>query len=234
VAAALHVERKKGQAMSKLRSVVESVLFPLALVCCATPARADPVRVTSGYVEAGFGALGTPWIAEALYLRGAGLDIGTSLEDTSASLLLSTSPKVTPGAFVDFSGILRVGDAVGAMLNNEFGILAAPMTMAFNAAPSPLACSGNSALTECTGLGRFTLDADLTFTPFGGAAVTEHLVGAGMVEGRLFRTQSFEGGAVRYTFDASPVPEPGTLWLFGAGAMVAGAGAWCRRRPRAA
>lgn len=215
--------------MRRVPFVARFLMLLVALVCCARSARADTLWVTSGHVEAGFGALGQPWIGEALVLQGAGLDIVDSLEDADAFVQLATTPTVAPGALADFSGVLGIGSAIGARLHDEFGIVSAPITMSFNAAPAPLACSGDRELLECTGIAPFTFDADLTFTPLGGITVTQRLIGAGTLEGRLFRTQSFERGAVRYVFEATPVPEPATLSLFAAGAMMAGAGAWRRR-----
>jgi hypothetical protein len=57
--------------MSRVPAVFLSLMFLVAFTCCAIPARADPIRVTSGLVDAGFGPLGGPWNGEALELTGA-------------------------------------------------------------------------------------------------------------------------------------------------------------------
>jgi hypothetical protein len=209
--------------------------FPVADVFVAfslyaIPVRADPIRVTSGLLDAGFGPLGGPWVAETLVLTGAGFSIGGALEDTRAFVQLAALPTVAPGALLDLSGVLHVEDAINARLNNSFAIVAAPFKMSFVASPTKLACSSAGSLTECTGVAPFTFDADLTITPLAGVSVTHHLIGRGTAEGRLFRRGSLESGAVLYTFEASPVPEPATLSLFTTGAIMAGVGVWRRRR----
>ena len=218
--------------MSRIPAGILPVMFFVAFCCCASPAGAEPIVVTSGIVEAGFGSLGEPWNAEALQLMGAGFSISSSLEDENALFQLATPPTLAPGALVDFSGELRVGDVIGALLNDSFGLLAAPFTMSFAASPTPLACSSAGPLTECTAIAPFRFDAVLSFTPLSGVPVTHHIIGGGMVQGTLFRSGSFEAGGVRYIFEPSPVPEPATLSLFATGAIVAGAR--IRRRRRAA
>lgn len=215
--------------MPRVSRLAASVLVA-AVLFCATPARADPILITSGHVEAGFALLGAPWRAEALYLTGAGLSIGDSLEDNPAFVQLTTVPTIEPGALLDLSGIMRVSDPVGAFLNDSFAVVAAPIQMTFEASPVPLTCSTSGAITECRAVALFTFAAQLTFTPLGGAPVTHHLIGRGTAEGTLARSPSFESGGVRYFFEPSAVPEPSTLTLFAAGAVVAGARRWRRRR----
>jgi hypothetical protein len=216
--------------MSKPPAGFRSLMFLVAFVCGAIPAEADPIRVTSGYVEAGFGPLAGPWRAEALELMGAGLLITDSLEDRGAFVQLAALPTVAAGALLDLSGVLHVEDGLGAELNDSFAIVAAPFTMSFRASPTPLACSSAGSLTECTGIAPFAFAAELTFTPLGGVPVTHQLIGRGTAEGQLDRLRSYEAGAVRYTFEESPIPEPATLSLFTAGAIMAGARVWRGRR----
>ena len=215
--------------MSRTPATVPVVVF-CAFASSVSPAEADPIRVTAGFVAAGFGELGQPWNAEDLQLTGTGLSIENSLEDEIAFVRLITRPTLVPGAFVNFSGVLRVEDPVGAHLDDAFALVSTPFEIPFNASPTPLACSSGGSLTECTGIAPFTFSAEITLTPLGGIPVMRHLIGDGTAEGRLFRTDSFEGGAVRYTFEASAVPEPATLSLFMTGAIVAGAHVWRRRR----
>jgi hypothetical protein len=82
--------------MSRVPAVFLSLMFFVALSCCAIPARADPIRVTSGLVEAGFGPLGGPWNGEMLDLTGAGFRVVDSLEDAVAFVQLAPRPQVSP------------------------------------------------------------------------------------------------------------------------------------------
>jgi hypothetical protein len=216
--------------MSKVPSVFLSLMFFVAFSCCASPAGADPVRVTSGVVATGFAPLGEPWDANELVLTGAGFSIGTPLEDEVAFVQLATLPTLALGALLDLSGVLHVEDAIGARLDNLDTVVAAPFEMSFDASPIPLDCRSGGSLTECSGIAPFTFDAELTFTAFGGVPVTHHIIGGGTAEGSLFRLGSFESGAVRYMFEPNAVPEPTTLSLFTTTAIVAGARAWRRRR----
>jgi hypothetical protein len=211
--------------MSKPSTAVSLIAF--VVVCSATVARADPIRVTSGVVEAGFGPLGQPLNGERLQLTAGGFTIGSSLEDVGASLQLAVVPTIAPGALVDFSGALHVNDAIGGNQDGSFLLVAAPFTMFFAASPARIACSSADSLTTCTGVAPFTFDATLTVTAPDGAVTARRLIGGGTVEGSLFRVGSSEMAAVRYTFDPSPVPEPSTLSLLAAGSLVA---AWRRRR----
>ena len=201
---------------------------PLVVVCLAFlgsagSAIADPIRVTSGVVDAGFNALGTPMNAEDLQLEAAGFRIATSLEDEVAFVELTTLPVLAPGASIDLSGVLHVEDTVGALVDNRFGLVAAPFSLIFHASPTSLTCSVGQ-LTECTSLAPFTFDADLIFTPTEGAnraPITRHVIGGGTAQGRFFRQGAFESGAVRYTIEANATPEPATLSLFATGALMA-------------
>jgi hypothetical protein len=217
--------------MMRVPAVVASLMFFVPVCCIASSAAADPVLVLSGIVETAFGGLGEPWDAESLQLHGAGLSIDSSLEDEVASVQLSNLPTIAPGALVDFSGLLRVEDQIGALLDNSFGIIAAPFTMSFAAAPTRLTCGTSVSLTQCVGSAPFTFEADVTFTPFGGVPVIRQLVGGGRVEGVLDSGGFRESGAVRYVFEPSPVPEPATIMLLVSG-IVAAAGVARQRRRR--
>jgi hypothetical protein len=70
--------------MSRAPAIFRSVAFLIAFCCCAVRARAEPIRVTSGFVFAGFDRLGAPLNAEDLRISGAGFRIGSSLEDEEA------------------------------------------------------------------------------------------------------------------------------------------------------
>lgn len=215
---------------SRVSAVVLSLLAFVTFFCGVSLAAADPVRVTSGLVEAGFGPLGEPWNAESLYLTGAGFSIGSSLEDEDAFVHLATLPTVAAGTLIDLSGVLRVRDTIGGLLDDSFALVEGPFELSFDASATPLACSSVGSSTECTGIAPFTFDAVLTFTPWGGVSVTRHLTGGGTAEGSLFRLGSFEAGGVRYVFESSAVPEPATVALFVAGAIVAGPYVRHRRR----
>jgi PEP-CTERM motif len=215
--------------MTRVPAVFLSLMFFVAFSCSATLAGADPIRVTSGVVEAG-GFLDQPWNADVLDLAGTSFHILSSLEDEEAFVQLASRPTLAPGASINFSGVLRVADPVGAQVNNSFGVVSAPFTMSFDASPAGLTCSSGGSLTQCTATAPFTFNAELTITPLGGVPAIHHLIGRGTAEGTLSRLGPFEGGAVRYVFESSEVPEPATLSLFATGAIVAAARLWRRRR----
>jgi len=216
--------------MSRVRALVLPLVF-LAAVTSTTAAAADPIRVTAGVVETVFGPIAGPWDAKNLQLTGAGLDIANALEDETAFVQLTSVPAVMPGAIANLSGVLRVEDAIFAHVNQSDGIIAAPFTFSFNAPSTRFTCTTSPAATECAATAPFTFAAEFTFTPFEGTPSTQRLFGRGTAEGRVFRSAGSERGAVRYNFDASPVPEPGTLVLFTSGVGLVGAG--IRRKGRA-
>jgi hypothetical protein len=216
--------------VSRVPAVFLPLMLFVAFSCSAISVRADPIRVTAGLVDAGFGPLHGQLDGEALGLTGAGLSIGTSLEDEVAFVRLANPPTLAPGTLADFSGTLFVQDLIGGQLDNSFGLVSAPFTMTFIATPTRLACGNSGSVVECSGVAPFTYAGDLTFTPFGGSPVTHHLIGGGTVEGRLFGSGSSSFAAVLYNFEASPTPEPGTLSLFTTGAIMAVRGVWRKRR----
>jgi hypothetical protein len=221
-----------GVFMSRIPATFLPVMSCIVFSCWASLAAADPVRVTAGYVDAGFDLIGHPWNANALEITGPGFEIGTALEDEVAFLLLNTPPTVAPGALVDLSGVLHVEDVVGAQLNDQFWLVAAPFRMSFDAHPARLVCSTSDSIVHCSGEAPFTFHADLNFVPPTGDPVAHHLAGVGTVGVLLDRFESDAGaiGRVHYTFEASAVPEPATMSLFGSGAMLTGACVWRRRR----
>jgi hypothetical protein len=212
------------------RALLVSSLMIVDAICYASRAEADPLRVTSGGVSAGFNSLPGPLDSEGMSLVGSGFAIGSSLEDEEAVVRLTRPPTLAPGALADFSGVLLVEDPVGGELNGSFGLLAAPFSLSFTASPMSLSCSGAGSSTACNGRAPFTFDARLTFTPIDGNPVMHHFIGGGTVEGFVARDDSTLNGAVRYTFEASPTPEPATLSLFTMGAIMAGAAVWRTRR----
>jgi hypothetical protein len=217
------------------KTVLASFVAVIALSGPAASARADVIRLTSGVIEAAnsFG-LGDPWFLfedEAFHLEGPGLSISDSLVSVMAPLQLAVPPTaVASGAPFDASGVLHVEDTFVARFNNATGLLAAPFTMTFDAEPTRVNCGTSNGLTQCSGSAPFTFRANLLFTTFGGTPNELHLIGGGTAEGRLLSGHGSESGIVRYTFGASPTPEPATLSLFGAGVLMAGTRRRRRRR----
>ncbi len=76
--------------MGRVPAVFLSLMFFVSFFSCAIPAHADRLRVTTGFVEAGFSPLAGPWNAENLHLTGSGFNIGSSLEDEDAFVQLAT------------------------------------------------------------------------------------------------------------------------------------------------
>jgi hypothetical protein len=221
--------------MSRVRGAVLSLPLCVAFSICTSVAGAEPVRLTSGYVDAGYNWTPDRLNANALEIAGAGFKIANAMEDEVAFVELTTAPTLGQGRLVDLSGVLHVEDVIGAQLDSAFGLVSAPFTMSFDAQPTELACSTSSAFLECMATAPFTFHAGLTFTPIDGNPSVHHLVGSGTALGNLFRPSSDEAGAavrVRYTFDVSEVPEPTTMSLFGSGALFTGACMWRRRRQR--
>jgi PEP-CTERM motif-containing protein len=204
--------------MSKAEMIVASLVVFLAGLGTATPARADVIRVTSGFVDAG-GPFGAPWDSEGLALFGSGLSFENSLEDDVAFVQLAARPTAAQGAVLDLSGRFQA-ESPGSFTS----------TISFDASPTHVDCSNADGFTQCSASAPFTFRGNLTLTPFGGGpVVSRDLVGAGTAQARL--SPLFQNGDVFYTFAASPTPEPATLSLFAAGALMAGARAWRRRRP---
>jgi hypothetical protein len=218
--------------MSRVRTVALSLMLLVVMCCCASPAGADPLRVRSGIVDAGFGFLTQPLIAEELALIGTNFEIQSSLEDEDAAVQLVAPATLAPGALADFSGLLVVrGDQLGMKFGDSLGLLKTPFMMSFNASPMFLVCSGTGSSTRCTGSAPFTFHTMLAFTPFGGDPVMHVFTGGGTVEATVTRVNSLPYGAVRYVFESSPIPELSTLSLCTTGAIIiAGAAVSSRRR----
>jgi len=190
-------------------------------VCAGVHAEAEPSRVTSGLVVAGFSPAEMAADAEDLQLSGNRLNIGSSLEDERAFLQLVSLPTLADGAFVDFSGSLVVEDALAAQVNGAPYRVTAPFTIAFTAAPARLACAPVDSSITCDAIAPFTLAADLTFTPvLGGPPQIQHLFGAGTVHGSFFRSSVGDFAAFEYRLQASPTPEPASLSLIVTGSLM--------------
>ena len=207
-----------------------AVLFALTAVVLLWPivAGANSIHVTSGFVDGG-GGLGLPMDAEDLRLFGSGFDITSALEDEVAFIRFKTVPTVRPGALADFSAVLNVEDRVAGHLNDVSMSVSAPFKLSFDVSPTRLACQDNGFGTLCTGRAPFTLEAELTLTPFGGVPAVHRLFGAGTAEGRLFKGADFATSGVTYVFGPSAVPEPASLSVFTA-AFALGAALLRRRR----
>jgi hypothetical protein len=218
--------------MSRVSPVFLSIMFFVAWSCGAARAEADTIRVTSGFVDAGFMPLGTPLDAESLVATGTGFNLESPLEDEEAFVQLASIPTFGQGALVDFSGTLFVQDVIAAHLNGAVMLVAAPFTMSFMASPAPLDCQETTTFGQCTSFAPFRFEAQLTLTPIdGGSPMLQRLIGNGTVRGTVFRNQFGEFGGVRYTFaETSATPEPATLSLFMTGAFMAGSGLLRRRR----
>jgi hypothetical protein len=110
----------------------------------------------------------------------------------------------------------------------------------FSATPSVLRC-GDPPVGGCSSRSRFSFTGTLLGAGLSGQPLFEwQLVGSGEASGFFQSDFGAEGphdtGRLRtlsYTFDTEPVPEPGTLVLFGSGAAAMARAAW-KRRKRAA
>src|SRR4051812_21780410 len=207
------------------------ISFGIALTCCPSPAGADPIRVTSGFVDTEGAPPGEPLNGFGIVLSGAGLRIVSSLEDERAFVQMVTPPAtVAAGALVDLSGIFHSDDPLGTLVNNTLGLLSAPLVMSFHASPAHLACANGLSLLRCTATAPFTFDAELTFNPAGGLPTLVHLVGGGTATGELDRSRGGDVAFLRYEFEAGPAPAPSTLWSMTRSGPMGCTGLWPRRR----
>jgi len=194
----------------------------LLIALAAAPARADTIRAKTGEITAGWGSLGFQWNVEGFLFDGGGLFVGTSMEDERGFLQLTAPPAiVAQGRPLDLSATFTTLDPIGGQFKDSFALLS-PFTMTLRASPTRMDCRNPDGDVGCNGSAPFTFRADATVTPENGQPFVAHLVGGGTAVGFLLRTPTDNVGAVEFHFGASPTPEPATLALFAAGALMAG------------
>ena len=205
----------------------------LMVLAGSSPAAADPIRITGGFVQAG---AVDPRAQFAL--EGEGFSLAGFAEAFSSTLSLQCVP-CAPGTRLDLGGAFHGPDAAGSgvvdgvtysevFLNGMTGTFSSPSFQ----------ISGAAARTVTQHFSFTGTISGYVLNPavhgFTEPAFTKTLTGQGIVRGQFLfnadQTPLFSAANLRYSFtDPAPVPEPGTLLLVGAGAAVA---ALRRRRNR--
>jgi hypothetical protein len=197
----------------------------LAALAWPSPAAADPIRITSGFVDAG---AVDPRAQFAL--EGEGFSLAGFAEAFSSTLSLQCVP-CAPGTTLDLGGAFHGPDAAGSgvvdgvtyseiFLDGMTGTFSSPSFQIF----------GDQALTIVR---NFTFTGTITgylLDPsvhgFTEPAFTKMLTGQGTVRGEFLfnadETPLFFATNLQYEFtDAAQVPESATLLLFATGAAMA-------------
>jgi len=214
--------------MTRVSTALLSCGVLLAFSGAATSARADTLRIRSGNIVTSWNTLGDSVIAEGFLVDGGGLFIGSSMEDQRGDVRLAVRPVVAQGGLLDLTGTFTSEDTLGGYLN-DVSVRVSPFAMSLRASPTHVECSGPAGGMTCSGSAPFTFSADLTLTPEGGHSFVEHIVGGGVARGSLDGTGATDTGAFEYDITASATPEPATLSLVAAGALMAAAGVWRTR-----
>jgi hypothetical protein len=197
----------------------------LAVLAGPSPAAADPIQITSGFVHTGAVDPRAQFAFE-----GEGFSLAGFAQAFVSTLSLECVP-CAPGTTLDLGGTFHGPDAAGSGVVDGVAyseIFLNGMTGSFSS-PS-FQISGNQAVTMTrnftfTGtISGYLLDPSVH--GFTEPAFTKVLTGQGIVRGEFLfnaaETPLFFAEDLQYQFtEAAPVPEPATLVLFGTGAAVA-------------
>jgi hypothetical protein len=198
----------------KAHFLTVAVLF----VCAAFPrvGSADPIVVTSGASVA-------DGDEPAFYTRLEGKGLSFVSGDFAGRDLPCVGRLCLPGETIDFStrGTVRSNETAGPVLVGGVTVPMAEVTVVFSVTPTLLPRETRDSYFQRTLLLPFTMTGEVTgFGSDGVALLTRSLIGQGMTRA-LFDAAPDGSSAlffVAHVFeDSTPVPEPGTLLLFGAG-----------------
>jgi hypothetical protein len=185
-------------------------------IAAATPAAADPIRITSG-------ALAESVSTTADYHIMSDMSGGFSLSGEVTGGNLQLCIPCTPGSPFSLDSVWNLS---GDVLFNDI-ITTATGSFAFTA--SDVTVPTLAAIDSIVALSRaFTFVGTVLID---GSSAAQQLVGSGTVTVRFYRPDvgSIQPLDIRYDF-ASPVPEPATILLLGSG--LAGAALARQRRRR--
>ena len=197
----------------------------LAALAWPSPAAADSIRITSGFVHAGAVDPRAQFAFE-----GEGFSLAGFAEAFSSTLSLECVP-CAPGTTLDLAGAFHGPNASGSGVVDGVTyseIFLDGMTGTFSSPAFQIA--GDQALTM---MRNFTFTGTINgylLNPsvhgFTEPAFTKMLTGQGIVRGEFLfnadETPLFFASGLQYEFtDGAPVPEPATLLLLGTGAALA-------------
>jgi len=209
-------------------------LILAATVALPGSATAEPITITGGHLEAG----AVDPFARAVFEGTGGFLLDIGIEAFASSLSLSCTP-CTPGATLNLGGMLAGPRAAGRAVVDGVvysQIFVDGITGTFESPSFQISGSGDVTVTRpfsFSGLvNGFIVDPFVD--GFTEPVFTKELAGRGTATGTFLFSDTeeplFTAHTIRYEFTSaqSPVPEPTTMLLCGAGAAIAA----LRRRRR--